>query len=508
MAVMFIHVDRASHVPIYLQIKESVRNLITQGVLRPGDRLPSTRQLAGKLGVNRMTVEAAFGQLEADGLISSHVGRGTFVNRLARTEFRPRPEHLDYESLARLWAPLFVDNRPAMMSLPTAAPRNGSKAISFVAAVPGPDLFPAIDIRRCADFVLKRRSQEICNIGSADGLPSLKSYLVRWLAQNGMETSEDEVMITTGCQQSMDLIRKSLIGPGDSLVMENPTYPGAVAALATSSTERLQLPVQEGGPDLRTLTSLLSRTRCKLIYSVPNFHNPTGQTMPLEARRQLTSVASQFRIPIVEDDVFGELRYGGPVLPTLRSLCPELVIYIGSFSKMLSTALRLGWIVAPRPVIRQITMLKQSADLHTNLFIQATMDEFCRRDLLNRHMKRVRRIFVRRRDAMADALRKYFPADARFEIPEGGLSMWVSLPHDCNVQELLRLANEHGVQFIPGSAFYFRSPLHNSLRLSFAAEPEDRIQEGVRILGSLLASDKSWFYINAPHERDRSQLIL
>lgn len=508
MTVMFIHLDRASHVPIYLQIKESVRSLITQGTLRPGDRLPSTRQLAGKLGVNRMTVEAAFSHLEADGLISSHVGRGTFVNRVAKSESRPQVEQLDHESLARFWAPLFVDNRPAMMSLPTAAPRNGSKAISFVAAVPGPDLFPAIDFRRCADFVLKRRSLEICSIGSTDGLASLKNYLVRWLSQNGVEATEDEVVITTGCQQSMDLIRKSLIGPGDSLVMENPTYPGAVAALATSSTERLQLPVQEGGPDLRTLTSLLSRTRCKLIYSIPNFHNPTGRTMPLEARRQLTTVASQFRVPIVEDDVFGELRYGGPVLPTLRSLCPELVIYIGSFSKMLATALRLGWIVAPRPVIRQITMLKQSADLHTNLFIQATMDEFCRRDLLNRHMKRVRRIFMKRRDAMAEALRKHFPSETRFEVPDGGLSMWVSLPHDCHVQELLRLANEKGVQFIPGSAFYFRSPLHNSLRLSFAAEPEERIEEGIRVLGSLLMSDKSRFYLNAPLERERSQLIL
>jgi 2-aminoadipate transaminase len=505
---MFFHVDRCSHVPIYLQIKESVRTLIAQGTLHPGERLPSTRQLAGKLGINRMTVEAAFSQLEADGLVSSHVGRGTFVNRLAATIESRTTEAMDPDAISRLWAPLFVDYRSAPMSLPTMTSRNGAKSISFVPAAPGADLFPAIDFRRCADFVLKRRVAEISSIGSSDGLASLKSYLVRWFAQNGMEASEDEIVITTGCQQSMDLIRKVLIQPGDSIILENPTYPGAVAALAPSSTERTQAPVHNDGPDLRTLTSLLSRNRYKLIYSVPNFHNPTGRTIPLEARTQLVKLASQFRVPILEDDVFGELRYSGPVLPTLRSLCPELVIYIGSFSKMLTPGLRLGWILAPRPVIQQVTVVKQSADLHTNLLIQATMDEFCRRDLLNRHMKRVRRIFMRRRDAMADALHKHFPADARFEVPDGGLSMWVSLPHDCNTDDLLRLALERGVQFLPGSAFYFRSPLHHSLRLSFAAEPEERIEEGIAILGGLLSSQNSRYYFTSHGDRESAQPIL
>src|SRR5215475_5175532 len=378
---MFIHLDRSSHVPIYLQIKESVRSLIVQGTLRPGERLPSTRQMADKLGINRMTVDAAFGQLEADGMVTSHVGRGTFVNRVAApTETKSRPGEMDPDATRRLWATLFVDNRPAPMSLPTMTSPNGSNTISFVAAAPGPELFPAIEFRRCTDAVLKRRVAEISRIGSSDGLASLKTFMVRWFAQNGMEASEDEIIITTGCQQSMDLIRKLLVGPGDSLVMENPTYPGAVAALAAASVERQQLPVHDTGLDLRGLSSLLSHNRCKLIYTVPNFHNPTGRTMPVEARQQLVALASQFRVPIVEDDVFGELRYGGPALPTLRALCPELVIYIGSFSKMLTPSLRLGWILAPRPVIRHLNMLKQASDLQTNLLIQATMEEFCRRD--------------------------------------------------------------------------------------------------------------------------------
>jgi 2-aminoadipate transaminase len=509
---MFFQFDRTSHVPIYLQLKESVRNLILQGALSPGERLPSTRQLAGNLGINRMTIEAAFKQLEADGLITSHVGRGSFVNPLAVTsDSKSRLQKMDSEAISRLWTPLFVDYRSASMSLPTMASRNPSKTISFVSAAPGENLFPTTDFRRCADFVLKRRVPEISSVGSSDGLFSLRSYLVRLFAQNGMEATEDQIVITTGCQQSMDLLRKVLVRPGDSIMLENPNYPGAIAALASSaasSADWLQLPRQDDGPDIRSLTLLLSRNRCKLIYLVPNFHNPTGATMPLQGRRQLVALSSQFRVPIVEDDVFGGLRFSGPILPTLRSLCPELVIHIGSFSKVLSPGLRLGWILAPRPVIQQIALVKQSSDLVTNLLIQATMDEFCRRDLLNRHMKRMKRLFMRRRDAMADALHKYFPADAHFNLPDGGLWMWVSLPRDYNAEELLRLSGARGVQFLAGSAFYFRSPEYNSLRLSFAGEPEERIEEGVRLIGAVLKSYKSRVYVAGHSDREMSQPIF
>jgi DNA-binding transcriptional MocR family regulator len=488
---MFIPIERTSHVPVYLQIRESLRKLILRGTLRPGERLPSTRQLASNLGVNRITVEAALRKLEAEGLISSHVGRGTFVNRPATpSEPKAAPARPDPESLSRFWGPLFVDLRPARMGLPALNVRPSAKVISFVAAAPGPDLFPAVEFRRCMDFVLKRRLNEIARVGPSDGLPSLRSYLARWFTQNGLEASEDEVLITTGCQQSMELIRKTLVAPGDAIMMENPTYPGAVAALASGSPERLELPVQDGGPDLQVFHSLGGGTRCKLVYVVPNFHNPTGHTMPLEARQQLAALAGQLRIPIIEDDVFGQLRYSGPALPPLKCLAPHLVIYIGSFSKVLSPALRLGWILAPRPAVKQLQAVKQATDLHTNVLMQAAMEEFCRRDLLHRHLKRVRRIFAKRRDAMAEALRRYFPSDARWELPNGGLSMWVSLFPECNTEELLPTAHEHGVQFLPGSAFYFRSPLYNSLRLSFAAEDEQRIQEGTRILGDLVSRQR------------------
>lgn len=508
---MFIFVDRTVHTPVYLQIEGSIRKLIAQGALRPGEKLPSTRQLASELGVNRITIGAAFRKLEAEGIIRSHVGRGTFVNGGTIAPESPKPLDLlpDSESLARLWGPLLVDRRIASDSLPLLNARRGAKRISFVSAAPSSDLFPAGDFRRCMDFVLKKRISEISTLGSPDGLPSFKSYLVRWLASNGIQASEDEVIVTTGCQQSMDLIRRILIGPGDSLMMENPTYPGAFSALGPSPRERLELPVDHGRPDPRVFASIIGRSRCKLIYVVPNFRNPTGETMSLEARQQLVATSDKLRIPIVEDDVFGELHYNGPTMPTLKSLCPHLVIYIGSFSKMLTPALRLGWIVAPRPVARQLRAVKQASDLNTNLLLQSAMEEFCKRGLLHRHLKQVRRVFQKRRDAMAEALTRYFPSNAKWCAPNGGLSIWVSLAPEYNTENLLRLAEDIGVQFVPGSAFYFGSQFYNSLRLSFASESEKRIDEGVRVLGSLLANRKSRASLmNDLPERDVPNAIM
>lgn len=506
---MYIYLDRSSHIPVYRQIQESMRALIEQGALRPGDRIPSTRQLGLELGINRMTVAAAFSQLEAEGLVTVQLGRGTFVNRSAKAkESKRRLKETDAESESRLWAPLFVDYRSAPKPIPTLHSQNGSDVISFVAAAPGPDSFPSVEFRRCADFVLKRRIADISRVGSSNGLASLKTCLTQRFTQNGMPVSEDEILITTGCQQSMDLIRKVLIAPGDALALENPTYPGAIAALALPSSKLLELAINDEGPDLRSLTSMLEGNRCKLIYVVPNFQNPTGRTLSLDARTRLAAVARQYRISLVEDDVFGELRYSGPVLPTLRSLCPELVIYIGSFSKMLTPSLRLGWILAPRPVISQLSIVKESSDLYTSLLTQTIMDEFCRRGLLNRHMKRVRNVFMKRRDAMAEALHTYFPSDVHFQVPEGGLSVWVAFSHDIRTEELARLASERGVQFLPGSNFYFRSHFHNFIRLSFAMEPEKRIGEGIRIIGSLLSNRRSHFSLTARSDQRDSQPIL
>lgn len=486
---MFIRVDRTLQTPAYRQIEQSIQHLIRQGALRPGAKLPSTRDLARDVGVNRITVSKAFQLLETQGFISSRVGNGTYVRpQLSGTTAAMKPlAPPDDESVLQVWGPLFVNPRSAPRALPSIAPCNRRGTASFVYAAPPPDLFPVDDFRHCVDYALKRRIQEVCRVGAANGLASLKEYLIGWLAQHNIAATEQTLVITTGCQQSLDLTRKLLLHPGEPLLLENPTFPGAVGALSPSGAGLRELPVQEDGPDFRILNSLGNANRCKIIYVTPTFHNPTGLTMPSEKRRQLAELAVQYSMPIIEDDVFGHLRYDGPAQPPLQSLCPNLVIYIGSFSKMLSPSLRLGWMVAPRPVAEQIALTKQASDLHTGTLIQAAMDEFCRRGLMVRHLKRIKRIFRSRRDAMAEALHRWLLSDARWRLPEGGLSMWVTLPPDLNTQQLLNAAQERGVQFLPGAAFYFRSATNNSMRLSFATENEQTIEAGVRALGEIIA---------------------
>lgn len=486
---MYIHVDRASRTPPYRQIEDALRGLIERGVLAQGARLPSTRDLATEVGVNRLTVHKAFQRLEADGLIATKVGSGTFVcARPLRhhTERDVAGEAREDQALG-VWGPLFVNPRLGTRSLPAMTYAKGCSA-SLVYAAPPPDLFPVEEFRHCTNYILKRRGAEVYRVGAAaSGLPSLKEYLIGWLAQHDIVATERTLVITTGCQQTLDLTRKLLVGPDDAMLLENPSFPGAVGALSPNGTGLMPLPVHENAPPLDPSTLVNPQKRCKLIYVTPNFHNPTGLTMPIERRRQLADIALQHSIPLVEDDVFGALRYEGAAQPSLQSLCPRMVIHVGSFSKMLNPSLRLGWMVAPEPFAEQITVAKQASDLHTSTLVQTAMDEFCRRGLMVRHLKRVRRIFRNRRDAMAEALRRYFPRDARWSVPEGGLSMWVTLPDDMDTRDLLALAQDQGVQFLPGAIFYFTGVKHNCMRLSFATENEGVIDAGIRTLGQIIA---------------------
>ena len=487
---MYLHVDRTAQTPPYRQIEDALRGLIERSALKPGTKLPSTRDLATLIGVNRLTVHKAFQRLEAAGLVVTKIGDGTYVRlRPARTVLNPDapPDPIEDPAL-RVWGPLFVNPRPATRSLPSMAFMKGPGTASFVYAAPPADLFPVEEFRKCTNYILKRRGAEVYRVGAApSGLQSLKEYLIGWLAQHDIAATERTLVITTGCQQTLDLTRKLLVGPSDSMLLENPSFPGAVGALSPAGTGLMPLPVHDDAPLLDLSTLIGHQNRCKLIYVTPNFHNPTGLTMPLERRRQLADIALRHSIPLIEDDVFGALRYEGAARPSLQSLCPRMTVHVGSFSKMLNPSLRLGWMVAPEPFAEQMTVAKQASDLHTSTLVQTAMDEFCRRGLMVRHLKRMRRVFRSRRDAMATALQRYFPRDARWSVPDGGLSIWVTLPDDMDTRDLLAVAQDRGVQFLPGAIFYFTGAQHNSLRLSFATETESVIDAGIRTLGEIIA---------------------
>jgi DNA-binding transcriptional MocR family regulator len=483
---MHLALQRDSHTPLYSQIVSEVRRMISSGALNIGDRMPANRELARTLGVNRNTVTTAYAELAADGLITSRVGSGTYVNRkpepapTTRIGEHVSPAPMSWESL------LSVQSRDNWLQEMSSYDGRGD-LIPLALALPTADLFPLDDFRRCVDQVLRRQGRVLLQLGTTSGYAPLQEYIASQLALSGVKVSPDEVLITNGCQQSLDLIRQILVEPGEEVALENPTYPGALSVFCGAGSKYFSVPVGESGLDLNVLDDVLSQRRAKLIYVVPSFQNPTGVTMKSAARRRLIEIAARYRVPIVEDDIYGQLRYDGPEVPPLKALDEHgLVIYISSFSKVGFPGLRVGWIAAPRIVVDHLNRVKQRSDLHAGLLAQAAIHEFAKRGLLQKHIKRVKKAYAQRRDAMLESLEKHLPDDAAWNRPEGGMSVWVRLPDSLNGKQLLIEAVENGVTFISGDHFYASSPQPNMMRLSFTMAGPQAIEEAVKRLGGLM----------------------
>ena len=485
---MLLSLQRDSLTPLYTQIVSEVRRMIIDGTLKVGDRLPANRELARSLGVNRNTVTTAYAELVADGLITSRVGSGTYVSRI------PGPAHPTPSADRELPAPMSWES---LLSVPSrdnwlqemSSYENRRDVISLSLALPPADLFPLDEFRRCVDRVLRRQGRVLLQLGTTSGYSPLQEYIASQLALAGIRVGPDEILITNGCQQSLDLIRQILVEPGEEVALENPTYPGALSVFCSGNSKYFSVPVGENGIDLGVLEDVLSQRRPKLIYVVPSFQNPTGATMNTATRRQLIRIASRYRVPIVEDDIYRELRYDGPDVPPLKAMDEHgLVIYISSFSKVGFPGLRVGWIAAPRIVIDHLNRVKQRSDLHASLLAQAAIHEFAKHGLLSRHVKRMKKAYVQRRDAMLESLDRHFPEEAKWTRPEGGMSVWVRLPQSLSSRQLLLQSIEEGVTFISGDHFYASSPQQNMMRLSFTMAGAQSIEEGVKRIGNLMKS--------------------
>ncbi|HMX29947.1 MAG TPA: PLP-dependent aminotransferase family protein, partial [Blastocatellia bacterium] len=285
----------------------------------------------------------------------------------------------------------------------------------------------------------------------------------------------------------LDLLRQTLLQPGDEVVIENPTYPGALSLFSRSQYQCISVPVGAQGLDLDALEDVLRRRRPKLIYVVPTFQNPTGATMDLAARRRLIELAAQHRVPVVEDEIYRELRYEGAALPSLKSLDRYgVVIYLNSFSKVGFPGLRVGWVIAPRLLIAHLQALRQRSDFHGNLLAQAALADFARQGQFQKPLQRCRRHYAQRRDAMLTALQQYFPPETSWSQPEGGMALWLRLPEGVNADELLAQAQQQGIYFTPGPQFYASRAQADTLRLSFTMTTTSQIDAGIKVLGKLV----------------------
>ncbi|HKW88460.1 MAG TPA: PLP-dependent aminotransferase family protein [Candidatus Acidoferrales bacterium] len=489
-----IHLQPKSNIPLYRQLQDQLRALVHSGELRPGDRIPASRELAQQLRVHKTTVMNAYADLEAEGIIQGFVGRGTYIKSSSGREFTPPPRPMGGPVR---WEALFADERTSWDGLSRLMPKVPEDAIAFVNAQASVEFFPVAEVRSCANAVLKREGREILQLGASDGYAPLKGALLERLRGDRIVAKEHQLLVTDGCQQSLDLLAKAFLRPGDSVLVENPAYPGVLSILSASRVRCLPAAVEtQGGAaggqglDLKAAEAVLHQNRVKLILVTPDFQNPTGTTMSIEQRQKLLSLAAQHQVPIVEDHIYARLRLRGKSLPSLKALDRAgIVIQIDSFSKVAFPGLRVGWCVGPEAVIERLRILKQSSDLHTDQLAQATLAEFMTRGSFDVHLKQMVKVYAKRLEVLEKSLERHFPGGTDWTRPEGGLSVWVTLPAGLDAGEMLIHARERGVVFVPGRYFYFQNPQPNTLRLGFAGLSEKQITQGIATLGHMLVEE-------------------
>ena len=493
-----LHLQPESHIPLYVQLRDQLRALVHSGDLRSGDRIPASRELAVHLGVHRTTVANAYAELESEGLIQGHVGRGTFISAPPLKQFTslPRSNGNGNGHGAFRWESLFADERgdDGLSRLMPAVPPH---TIAFTKASPSDSEFPVEDLRRCTNAALRGSGRRILEIGSTDGYQPLKRELIEMLRDEGLAVRNEQLLITNGCQQGIDLICKAFLRPGDAVALENPAYPGAIAIFGAARVRTLAVGVEADekrtghvGLDLDALEAVLVQNRVKLIFITPDFHNPTGTTLPVARRRRLLEIAARYQVPVIEDTIYGRLRFLGAPTASLKSLdrCGE-VVQIDSFSKVAFPGLRVGWCIGPEAVIERLRLLKQTTDLHTDQLAQAVMAEFLGRGYLARYSAKMNKIYRAKLEALMESLEAHMPEGTSWTHPEGGVSVWVTLPSGVDSAELLIHMRERGVMFVPGRYFYFQHPQPNTLRLSFGALNEKEIAQGVQMLGETLKTE-------------------
>jgi len=491
-----LHLQPESHVPLYIQLRDQIRALVHGGDLRPGERIPASRELATQLGVHRTTVANAYAELESEGLISGHVGRGTFIRGESATRKISALPHPTSVGGNLRWESLFADERgEEFLSRLTQTPIRD--AISFVFARPATQFFPIEELRKCSNAVWRREGCEILEMGPSDGYAPLKNALVSLLRSEGYQAGDDNLLITDGCQQALDLVCKAFLRPGDTVLLENPMYPGALAIFTGARARILGVPVKtEAGPgttpgvDVSAIEAVLMQNRVKMMVLTPDFHNPTGTTLPVAERRRLLEIAARFQVPIIEDHIYARLRARGERVPSLKQLDrSNIVIQVDSFSKIAFPGMRIGWIVAPSNVIERLRFVKQATDLHTGHLAQAILAEYLRRGHLGSHLERTRKAYSGRLAALEHALTQHMPSGTKWTRPEGGMCVWVELPPGFDSNELLIHTRERGVVYAPGRYFYFQNPQPNTLRLGFTGLAEREIAKGIATLADVLRNE-------------------
>jgi DNA-binding transcriptional MocR family regulator len=479
--------SRGSSRTLYLRLQADIEAAITEGRLKAGSKLPAERQLAEELHISRTTVTSAYRELEAKGLVRGYVGRGTYVCAL------PEPANVPFAWRGKMsTASLRLS---AVQSTSLNRTSVDPAIISFALGCPALECFPVEEYRRIEQSILAKFSTERLGLGALEGQPALRKAIASVHALRAKQ-----VLVVAGSQQGLDLVARTLIDPGDYVIVEKPGYFIALQTFLAGGARLVGWDALRG--DIDELEKLILRYHPKFICTTPTFQNPTSRTLSLDQRKDLIRLAVRYRIPLIEDDPYNTLYFDSPPPRSLRELDEHgVVIHLGTFSKILAPGLRVSYILAPENVVDLLALAKERASLFTAGLEQLILAEMLGVGLLSAHLERLRQEHQVRRNAMIDALRRAFPKNIlNFTAPMGGLYVWCGLRRDLKAVEINRLAIANGVAFTPGELFYPDGAGVAQMRLCFTGSTVSRIVEGVRRLR--VAVDSA---IRSPQETSRGQ---
>ena len=364
------------------------------------------------------------------------------------------------------------------------------KIISFAGGLPAPELFPVEGMKEATDKVYAEHGQQALQYGAAKGVTELRELILKRVKEKeNIDAKLENVMVTTGSEQAIDLVGKAFVNPGDTVLVEEPTYLCALDVFRSYGANFVSVPMDDDGMKMDALEEALkAHPETALVYTVPNFQNPTGRTMPAERRKKFAELAAKYDVPVLEDNPYGDIRFAGEHVPSVKSFDHAgKVFYMSTFSKILAPGFRLGWLVAEPKVIEKLTVLKQSADLHTDNLVQYVVTEFFKENDVDAHVKEISDLYGKRKQLMIDGIKKYFPKDVKYTDPEGGMFLWVEVPGVTDTVELFKQCLEHNVAFVPGDPFFAGKPQPGTFRLNYSNMQEDQIEVGLKRLGEALS---------------------
>lgn len=488
--MLLISIDKHKKQPLYQQIVEQLIKLVEQGSICVDEILPSSRKMAETLGVNRTTVYRAYQELWAAGYLETTIGGYSKVrtrNKLTRASDKNYSGMIHWEEKFSQGAQQIIDHQSICKS-------PNDQRIDFSPLSPDKDILPYDDFKSCVNHVLRNEEKTILDYGESTGYMPLREFLSKQMQQHGIATSMDEIILTNGTQNGLELLFRALVNPGDCIVTENPSYAKALELAKFIGIKLVGIQMNAEGMDLDELDRYLKTHKPKLIYTIPTFHNPTGITTAQSHREKLLSICQKYKVPLIEDGFEEDMKYFGKAILPIKSMdSKQVVIYLGTFSKVLFPGVRVGWIVAPQPLINKLHKIKNICELSAVTLTQAAVFQFCKKGLYEIHKKRLHKVYRKRMQLALQACRKYLPEDKiSFTKPDGGYLIWFTIKtSDISEYELVKKFCDAGVAISPGIHF-FSSPSNQAhYRLSIASCKDAEIERGIKIIGEVISSFKN-----------------